>query len=153
MKQYHNDEEFKQQLKKRIRLYLLICLLGGILWLSIFLASEVLKIEMPAHATDFSFGTAGGMVGAGLALALKTYRISKNPKLLRKQRIQTNDERNHEIASKAVRMAGFCQFLAIYAMALIGPYINQMLSYVASGLIGIYMISYCIFYFIYNRKL
>lgn len=149
----HTDEEYIRYLKAKNKMFMVMGILGAILLISFYAARYVMQVEITSHAMGFYTGAGGALIAVALVTVVKNQRIMKNKKLVHKMRIKHSDERNVEISSKAFKVGALAQFLAIYVLALIGPFIDSRLSNLAAGLIAVYLLGYVISYFILSKKI
>lgn len=149
----HSDEEYIRYLKANNKLFMVIGILGAILLISFYSAHYIMQMNISSHALGFYTGAGGALIAVALETIVKNRRIMKNQKLVHKMRIKHSDERNVEISSKAFKFGALMQFLAIYVLALIGPFIDPRLSNLAAGLIAVYLLGYSISYFILSKRI
>lgn len=149
----HTDEEYIRYLKAKNKMFMVMGILGAILLISFYTAQYVMQVEITSHAMGFYTGAGTAMIVLAIVTIIKNQRITKNKKLVHKMRIKHSDERNIEISSKAFKVGALAQFVAIYILALIGPFIDHRLSNLAAGLISVYLLGYLISYFIFSKKI
>lgn len=150
--QFHNDEEYKKFLQARSRMLLLLSLFGVLLITAVNLAVSMKIVVLSDHMAGFFTGAGSGLVGAGLVIFIRNRRIMNNPKLLRKLRIKSSDERNLANANKALRITAFSQFLAGAVLTLFGMLIDPVLTTAGTVLIYLFVIVYAVSYYILDKK-
>lgn len=147
------NEEYKGVLKSRMRIAVLLIIIGIITFIVSILAETVLKVNINSHSLNFYRGIGFGLLGGGIAFFLKCYRIFSSEERLKKSRIQDSDERILEISRKARAAAGVILLICLYVIGLIGGLFYPVLFQALSVLVCIYLVSYVIVYKIYDRKL
>lgn len=108
----------------------------------------LLIISLFGNAKDATItGFALGITGVAIAKLIQFYRISRNPKLLKKYEIYQKEERAISIAEKSGRftflLTIFVEFIAIFVLILINQSeIASIVSYITSIQVVVYLIIY-----------
>ena len=146
------DEDYLRVLRRRRRIYI------GMLFLGIvtFFAAEfavVLKwnIALETFHLGFYSGVGTGMAFGAAVLLLRNHKAMKDPKRLRTERIQYTDERVQEISRRAIAAAGYALLMAVYLVCLIGGMFYPELLMLMAGLAGVFLLTYVISFFVYNK--
>lgn len=115
----------------------------------ILLVANMVQSEVTTTTTSF----AAAITGVSIARMFQLYRISKNPKLLKKYQIEQKEERFITIAEKSGRytllLTILAEFVAIFVFILLNNHeIASIISYIA----GIQTLVYLILYYYLSRK-
>ena len=139
---YTNNEEYKKSVRKRIRVWIGMLAVGIFTFLFTFLAEGFGQQKVQEDMLSLYRGFGAGLVGASFALTIKNSRLLKDEEKLRKARIAASDERNVEIAAKAMRIALVVLLAGIYLVMLIGGLWHPELAWALSNLICLFLIAY-----------
>ena len=99
-------------------------------------------------------GFASGLIGVSILKLIKMYRISQNPKLLKKYEIEQKEERFIAIAEKSGRFTFILtiviEFVAIFMLTLIH---QDMMATIISTVAGIQTLAYLITFYYLQQKM
>lgn len=139
-----NNEEYKEELKKRMRTLVVMFVLGA-LTLVTMIVLIVLKPQMleSYEAGLFTGMGTGLMVGAIMGIIRLRSRM-KNEETLKKARLAETDERERELSNVAIRMTSKVMMAALYLVMLLSLFVAKEASLVMCGLILLYFVSYII---------
>lgn len=139
-----NNEEYKKELKKRMRTMVVLFILGALTLATMV----VLIILKPQMLESYEAGLFTGM-GVGLMFGAVTGIIQlrnrmKNEENLKKARLAETDEREREISNRAMRMTAKVMMTALYLVMLFCLFIAREAALVMCGLILLFFVSYII---------
>lgn len=139
-----NNEEYKAELKKRMRTMTVLFVLGA-LTLATMIVLILLKPEMleSYEAGLFTGMGTGLMVGAVFGILRLRSRM-KNDDTLKKARLAETDERERDISNKAIRVTSKIVLLAFYLVMLCSLFFSKGLAFVMCGFILLYFVSYVV---------
>ena len=139
-----NNEEYKEELKKRMRTLVVMFALGA-LTLVTMIVLIVLKPQMleSYEAGLFTGMGTGLMVGAIMGIIQLRSRM-KNEETLKKARLAETDERERELSNVAIRMTSKVMMAALYLVMLLSLFVAKEASLVMCGLILLYFVSYIV---------
>ena len=139
-----NNEEYKAELKKRMRTMTVLFVLGA-LTLATMIVLILLKPEMleSYEAGLFTGMGTGLMVGAVFGILRLRSRM-KNDDTLKKARLAETDERERDISNKAIRVTSKIVLLAFYLVMLCSLFFSKVLAFVMCGFILLYFVSYVV---------
>lgn len=148
----HTDEEYLLVLRRRQRFFIGMLILG-IITFSIAALAELLawNVSLTSHTLGFYSGVGTGLAFGAAVFLVRLRRTMKDEKKLRKARISETDERTLEISRRALAVAGYVLLTALYLACLIGGLFYSELLFVLAGLACIFLVTYVISYFIYNK--
>lgn len=148
----HTDQEYLLVLRRQQRFYYGM-LIVGILTMTIACMAEIFQWNTTLTSYQYGFysGAGGGLIGGAVVFLLRVRRTMKNPEKLRKARIAATDERTLDISRRALAAAGYVLLLALYLACMIGGLFYPELLIILAGLACIFLVSYVISYFIYNK--
>jgi len=99
-------------------------------------------------------GFASGLIGVAIIKLITFYRISKDPKLLKKYEIEQKEERFIAIAEKSGRFTFILtlviEFVAIFMLILIR---QNMMATIISTVAGIQTLAYLITFYYLSKKI
>ena len=147
-----NDNEYKEYIKTRILLFVIIAVLGAITLFVAFFIEKLFQITIDEHQMGFYLGMGTGLLVAGVFLAIRFFLLLNNGEKLKKHRIKNTDERVQTINSKALVVAGLVLIGTIYLGGIIGGLFYPILLRLIPIPIAVFLVSYAIAYKIYSLK-
>lgn len=150
----HTDEDYLRILRRRQRLFIGM-LIVGLLTSAITGIAELLELHYAMSPRQFGFycGVGGGLTGGAIVFLLRNYQAMRDPEKLRQARIKETDERMQDISRRALAVAGYALLLAVYLTCLIGGIFYPELLMILAGLACVFLITYVISFFIYNKMM
>lgn len=146
-----NNEEYKKVIRNRMKVMLLIFILGGItLAVSIF-AKDVWKVKLSDKMLGVYTGAGAGLAAAACVMWFRNKWVLRKEERIKKERLLNTDERLQEINHKALRAATVVLLAGLYAAGLIGGLFYPILVTVLFALISIFLLAYLFAYKIYER--
>lgn len=148
----HTDEGYLRVLRRRQRFFIGMLILG-IITFSIAALAELLvwNVSLTSHTLGFYSGVGTGLAFGAAVFLVRLRRTMKDEKKLRKARISETDERTLEISRRALAVAGYVLLTALYLACLIGGLFYPELLIVLAALACIFLVTYVVSYFIYNK--
>lgn len=147
------NDEYKNVIKKRMKVMVGLMVIGVIT----FLASILGELYFKTPVSDKVLGTytslGSSLFTVGLVLWIKNKRILNNEEKLRQSRLNNTDERNQEIARKALNIAAYAMLASLYVIGLIGGIFYPILFNVLSFIVCIFLLTYVVAYKYYNKKM
>ncbi len=160
------DLAFRRQLKKRMVCFIFLGLLGVF---TLLLPAVVDSLTGPMgnppsqqemqrmlelrRRLNFFSGMGAALLGSSGVFTVRLYQTVNDPEKLRKSRIASNDERTQNIVGKARIVSGYVLLLVLYLGGIIGGIFYPVLHTVLAVLVMIYLASYCICYWIFNKRM
>lgn len=148
------DEDYRKVLRRRQRIFLVMLALGlvtfAVAGLAVLLEWD---IAVGGHSLSFYSGVGCGLVVGSLMVLVKLSATMKNQEKLREERIKFTDERVREISRRAVAAAGYALLIAVYLVGLIGGMFYPVLLKMLGALAGVFLLTYVIAYYAYNRTM
>lgn len=150
----HTDEEYRESLRRRQWIFVGMLIAGVLMILAAGLA-EALNWNIAANSMHSGFysGVGGGLVGGSAGFLLRSRKTMRDPERLHKARIAATDERTLEISRRAIATAGYILLLAVYLVCIIDGLFYPVLTMVLSLLAMVFLLTYVISYFVYNRMM
>lgn len=148
------DEEYRSILRRRQRTYIAMLLLG----IATFAAAGAAQlfswdVALDSHALGFYSGIGTGLAFGAATLLIRLRRTMKDPDALRKARIRDTDERVAEISRRATATAGYALLIAVYLLGMIGGMFYPQLLILLAVLPMVFLLTYLISVFIYNKTM
>lgn len=148
----HTDEEYRKVLRRTQWIYYGM-LIAGVVTIAVAGLAEALdwKIAVDSMHTGFYSGMGGGLVGGSVVFLIRCRKTMRDPERLHKARVAATDERVVEISRRAIAVAGYVLLLAVYLVCVIGGLFYPVLTWVLFLLVMVFLLTYAISFFIYNR--
>lgn len=148
----HTDEDYRNILRRRQRVYIAMLILG-IVTFSAAGAAELFawEVALDSHGLGFYSGVGTGLAFGAATLLIRLRKTLKNPEALRKARIRDTDERVVEISRRATATAGYALLIAVYLIGIIGGMFYPQLLNLLSVLAAVFLLTYLVSAFIYNK--
>lgn len=100
---------------------------------------------------DWYIGSGMGLLGAGIALAVKNSLLLNNSAKMEQTRVWEEDERNLYLRDKTMVFSSYLMIGGLYSVSLIAGVINPMVAQVLLMVLWGYLISMCVIYWILRR--
>lgn len=148
-----NNEEYKEIIKFRMNISLLMILIGIItITVTLFVGIRWFTGENK-HMIAAYTGAGSGLMFASIVLWIKNKKLLTNDIKLKETRLSDTDERLQAINNKAFRMASIVLLVALYLVGFIGGLFYPILFKVLIGIVFIFLITYVLAYKIYEKKM
>lgn len=147
-----NDEEFVEQLKKKIRIMWIVGVFGLVVAILGFSAEYYMEVAVSEYMLGVYCGAGMGLFGAAVAIIIRYNRLLKNEAKRKEARLQQTDERNIEISRKAMQMSALMLLVVLYAVGLIGGLFYPILMKVLLLAVCVFVLGYAISYKIIEKK-
>lgn len=147
------NEEYKNVIKKRMKIAVGLMVIGVITFLTSILGEFYLKTPVSDKVLGIYTGLGSSLFAIGLVLWIKNKKILNNEEKLRESRLNNTDERNQEIARKALNIAAYVMVAFLYVIGLIGGIFYPILFDVLSFIVCIFLLTYVVAYKYYNKKM
>lgn len=139
-----NNEEYKQELKKRMKTMIVLFVLGA-LTLATMIVLIILKPEMmESYEAGLFTGMGVGLMFGAVTGIIQLRNRMKNEESLKKARLAETDEREREISNRAMRMTAKVMMTALYLVMLFCLFIAKEAALVMCGLILLFFVSYIV---------
>lgn len=145
------NEEFKQELEKKKRIYFLISAFGVMLvFLSVINPSN--KLLSDTIQEVFS-GMGFGLMLVGGLLVVKVQYVLRDEDRMKMERLNHSDERNIEINHRSFRSAAWILILSLYITGLAGSVLidERLLVFMLVNIV-ILLVGYLLSYIYYKHK-
>lgn len=148
------NEEFRKVLEKKIRIFILLILIG-IITSGIAIGAKCLSYENASNDWLITFysGIGFGLIFASIIKIMRFKQIMANEDLLKKERLKNYDERNRQIAAKAMQTATIIVMIFSYIAMLIGAFYNRVVFYCFWWIVILFTLCYAILFKYFNRKM
>lgn len=147
------NEEYREVIKKRMRLMILLAIIGVITAAIGFAAEIWIDVPISEHMLGVYSGVGTGLLAAGIILWIKNKSMLNNEQKLKESRLNNTDERIREISGKAFRAATYLMIAAMYAIALIGGLFDPILVKTLLLTVCLFLLAYVIAYKHYSNKM
>lgn len=147
------NEEFREVVKSRMRIMVILMIIGIITAAIGFTAEFYWKASISDHVLGIYSGIGVGLFICGAALWVKNKLLLGNDIKLKESRLSNTDERIQEIGNKAFRIASYVMIVTLYVTALIGGIFYPILFQVPMFIVSCFLITYVISFKYYNRKM
>lgn len=149
----NTNEEYKKVLKSRMRIMVVISIIGIITASVGFWAEFYLKTSINDHMLGVYSGVGTGLFVCGIILWIKNRLLLNNDEKLKESRLNNTDERIQEIASKSFKLAAIVMLIALYSTALIGGLFYPVLVKALLFISCTFLLSYMIAFKYFNSKM
>lgn len=147
------NEEFKQELEKKKRLYFLISA-AGVIMVFISVISSMYNIILSDTMQEVFSGMGFGLMIVGGLLTIKAQYIIRDENWMKKERLNNSDERNIEISNRSFRSAAWILIFSLYITGLVGSVlIDERLFIFVFVNVLISLVGYLLSYNYFNHKL
>lgn len=149
-----SKEVFKKRVKIRI-IYSCLLVIPGIILAIMGLTLGVTAEHSGSFINGYLCGVGFGFIGAGVATAIKTSLIYKNPDKLKALYIRETDERSIYIGNRAVVAAFYTVVALLFIASVVIGFINissVVFLTLFTVMVGMVLIA-VIYYSIFNRKI
>lgn len=147
------NEEFKQELEKKKRLYFLIST-AGVIMVFISVISSMYNIILSDTMQEVFSGMGFGLMIVGGLLTIKAQYIIRDENWMKKERLNNSDERNIEISNRSFRSAAWILIFSLYLTGLVGSVlIDERLFIFVFVNVLISLVGYLLSYNYFNHKL
>lgn len=147
------DDEYKEILTGRIRLWLLLGLVG----LATLIVGIIAGLGAVGHQSSFLSGLYTGIGFAFLAISiarvLGTKKILKDELKIRQMRLKAQDERTILISQKALSMTAVILLITMYIGMLVMGFIDLIIFWILWSLIMCFTVVYLLVRVYYEKKL
>ena len=147
------NEEYRNVIKNRMKIMVGFMVIGIITALAGLLGEFYFKTPVSDKVLGVYTGLGSSLFSAGLVLWIKNKILLNNEEKLRKSRLSNTDERNQEIARKALNIAAYVMLASLYVIGLIGGIFYPILFNVLSFIVCIFLLTYIVAYKYYNKKM
>lgn len=148
-----NDEEYKEQIKKNMKIFVLIGLIGAVSIIFTELAVNLMKVNLSSNMHSFYIGAETGIIFACIILWIKSRNLLHNKEKLVESRLNNSDERIYEIREKSFKAAAISILIILYGIAFIGGLFYPELIKIVLGILCIFFITYGISFKVYEKKI
>ncbi|GKI14138.1 hypothetical protein CE91St44_06230 [Oscillospiraceae bacterium] len=124
-------EEYKAALRRRVRLFCGLSVLG-VLTLAVTLllmGGRIAEAHDTAHLEGIWCGIGVGLTLAGAVLAARTRALLNNEEKLRRTRLEEQDERNQAVFARALNLTAFTLLFGLYVAMLVSSFFNMTVFY------------------------
>ena len=132
------DEEYKDYLKKRNKIFIALIFVGILTFLCLAFFYHMLL----DYSRGFLAGMGSGLIVGGIVLFYKNTNILKNPQKIREERIKISDERNRMICDHASKMALIGIIVEIYIIMIISLITRTDTYRICTLIIGTFLVFY-----------
>lgn len=149
-----SKEVFKKRVKLRI-IYSCFLVIPGIILAIMGLTLGATAEHSGSFINGYLCGVGFGLIGAGIATAIKTSLIYKNPDKLKVLYIRETDERNIYIGNKAVVAAFYTVVALLFIASVVIGFINiSSIVFLTLFTVMVVMVLIAVIYYsIFNRKI
>lgn len=149
----NNNEEYKKDVKARMKIMIIIFAIGSITLITSLLAKNMQSVAVSRQMLSVYSGVGTGLIVASAVLWIKNKIILADDEKLKKSRLESTDERIREISNKAFKAAGTVLIFALYVTGLIGGLFYPVLVRLLLYLVCIFLIAYVTAYKIYEKRM
>ncbi len=147
------DAEYQKMIQFQKKIDVLVVVTGILTFFIVYMIPKVVDFSMNENISGLYSGLGIGLVFAGIGKYLQHTSWLKNEQSIKAARLKNNDERIVEIGRKAYQMSATLLLIALYFLGLIGGFFEPILILVMGGLVWLFLLSYCVAFFIYSKKM
>lgn len=148
-----NDEEYIKDIKKKMKTFVLIGVVGLVTMAITELAVYQWNVDLSSHMHGFYLGAETGIIIAAIILWIKHKYLLTNKDKLKECRLNQSDERVQEIRGKSFKVAATVLLIALYGIAFIGGIFYPALIKIVVLLLFIFLFAYIVSYKIYQHRM
>jgi uncharacterized membrane protein len=148
-----NNEEYKRVLKAKMKIMVLIFVIGTITLITALLAKNMWIVTISDQILGVYSGVGTGLIAVSVILWIKNKLILADDEKLKKSRLNNTDERIREISNRAYRVAGIVLLISLYVTGLIGGLFYPILVQVLLSMVCVFLIAYVAAYKIYENRM
>lgn len=146
------DEEYKEVLKGKIKLYYFLACLGVITLLISYICSNYVQLKQGNFLSGVYFGIGVALVVMGILRVVMTKRMLKDDKKLHEIRLNVQDERTKALSQKAMATAGLIILVFAYIGMLVMGFFNLAVFWTFWIMVMGYLLVYLLVRQYYNQK-
>ena len=139
-----NNEEYKEELKKRMRTMVVMFVLGALTLVTMIVLIVLKPTMLESYEAGLFTGMGTGLMIGAIAGIIQLRSRMKNEESLKKARLAETDEREREISNVAIRMTSKVMMAALYLLMLLSLFVAKEAALVMCGLILLYFVSYIV---------
>ncbi|GCF92244.1 hypothetical protein NRIC_01350 [Enterococcus florum] len=147
------DQVYRDRLIRKNRWYGLVVLVLLFSMLFLRFGIQLFELSIQEHGKDFLSGLFSAIILTFVIFIFRNTRIMNNPKMLRKARIESTDERTQNIVLRAQSIATYFLTASLVVASVIGSFFDPLLLKVSSGLLYLFGLIYMVSYFYYRKKM
>ena len=147
------NEDYKKLVKKRMKLFAVTGVVGGITMVMGYLAEWVWKVSINEKMLGIYTGFGAGLLAISVAIWVLNKRLLSNEEKLKESRISRTDERVQEIMNRALGIATMVMLIAVYVMILLGGLFYPVIVIPLFCLITLFIVSYFVAYLYLSKKM
>jgi len=148
-----NNEEYKEELKKRMRTMMVMFVLGTLTLVTMIVLIVLRPTMLESYEAGLFTGMGTGLMFGAVVGILQLKRRMKNEDTLKKARLAETDEREREISNRAIRMTSKIVMLAFYLVMLCSLFFSKVIAFVMCGFILLYFVSYIVCRHILSKRM
>ncbi len=138
--------KYETRVKIRVGFSMAVAVVGiGTVVTAILGGKEFLQMR------SWYIGSGMGLLGAGIALAVKNILLLNNSEKMEQARVREEDERNLYLRDKAMALSGYLTIGVLYSCTLIFGVVNPMVAQVLLLVLCGYLIAMCVIYWMIRR--
>lgn len=141
--------DFEKRCKLRIKLGIGLAVLGFLALLAVVVYEQIPVIYLEENGQDFIHGfytgVGFGLIGAGIATAIKNRRYLKNPDLKKQRAIYETDERNRMLGLRCWAYTGYSFLFILYIGLLAAGFFGRTVLSVLLVVMAVYALLLLIF--------
>lgn len=141
-----------EDFKKRLRIKIIVCLIGAVLAAAVFIVLRLTVYSEDSFAYHYSGGMCYGIATALLANAVRFAILLKNPDELQKLYIAENDERDRFIREKASRASFFVSVFIIALSSAVAAFFSDLLAKTLVIVLFVMALTKLFFVLYYRKK-
>ena len=148
-----NNEEYKNVIRFRMRIFILLGLVGIVTLIIALMAEYKWDTAIEEYMLGVYTGIGTGLFISSILLWIKHRLLLNNEDKLKESRLNNSDERLQEISSKAFQAGTIIMLITLYAVALIGGLFYPVLVKALLITVFAFLISYLIAYKIFEKRM
>ncbi|MBE6023342.1 MAG: hypothetical protein E7231_08930 [Cellulosilyticum sp.] len=122
-------ETFKKSLYNRIKLFILLGILGLCTMIAGLLPQFTNLIVLEDYLSGFLTGFGMTLLIASIIFTLRTLKIIRDEQKLKEERLKFQDERNIFIANQSLKVASLVMLICLYIAMIASAFINRHMLY------------------------
>lgn len=149
-----SNEDFRKVLEKRIKIFVFILIIG-IITGGVAVGASLMGYTDATNdwLVGLYSGIGSGLIAISIIKIIRFKQIMKDENRLKQERLKNYDERNRQIAAKAIQTATIVVLIISYIVMLIAAFFDRTIFYCFWWIVILFTFCYTVFFNYFNKKM